>query len=421
MKVFELNTNRQIIGRAGERGGITLTVNIRRWLEAWPDGLGALMCQRPDGRLFPVAVTVSGEIMSAELPEECLQMPGVYSYTPTWTENETVRVGRKYECVLMAAYEPPKPCRHGPDKPHWATEVLTSAEGIKRDAETIIANISTAAANAEISTRAKEAAIAAKAGAEEAQAAAGQSASTAAAAEENAAQSAEEAAETAERFDYIAKHIGIRKISATASGIIELPDVTSADQLDELKITGRSFADSTLALMYVRGKAASGADTWERLCRLPDMGTFLWWVYWEDPEAGTFESASGNMFKEIVIDLLNKTVRAEWGYKANYQQDFPLPGRWESDKEEYVPGTLPSKGANISFELANPVTATLDFDELPIVDGIGIKYGMLNQYTFQPKNWNWAATYAVDEYKQELDLLGLSVVDGKLCTTYEEG
>ena len=47
-----------------------------------------------------------------------------------------------------------------------------------------------------------------------------------------------------------------------------------------------------------------------------------------------------------------------WGYISNYMGGN-LPGRWVSDRDIYVPGTLPSIGAAVAYELSSGTTVQI--------------------------------------------------------------
>ena len=59
------------------------------------------------------------------------------------------------------------------------------------------------------------------------------------------------------------------------------------------------------------------------------------------------------------------TVRTDWGYIASYAGET-LPGAWISDRDEYVPGTQPTIGAEVAYELAAPTTDDISITNLPI-------------------------------------------------------
>ena len=52
------------------------------------------------------------------------------------------------------------------------------------------------------------------------------------------------------------------------------------------------------------------------------------------------------------------TVTVTYGYIASYNGET-LPGKWISNKDEYAPNTSPSIGAEVVYELAEPVVYSL--------------------------------------------------------------
>jgi len=137
MSTFTLQPGRLIIGKAGQTEPIQLIVSVRDWKTQYPNGTPGMLCVFPDGRRWPVVVEVSGDNMVATLDDDLTRRPGTYRYTPTWTENGQVMLGRQYECVLLDS-----PARgHGPrweDTPSWATQIYRAAEDVvdaKTDAE----------------------------------------------------------------------------------------------------------------------------------------------------------------------------------------------------------------------------------------------------------------------------------------------
>lgn len=64
-------------------------------------------------------------------------------------------------------------------------------------------------------------------------------------------------------------------------------------------------------------------------------------------------------------DVVNGSVTSEWGYIASYNGET-LPGEWISDRDEYVPGTTPTTGAEVAYELAAPTTTPVTPTNAPV-------------------------------------------------------
>jgi hypothetical protein len=64
-------------------------------------------------------------------------------------------------------------------------------------------------------------------------------------------------------------------------------------------------------------------------------------------------------------DVVNGEVTTEWSMIASYAGET-LPGEWISDRDEYAPGTTPTTGAQVAYELATPTTSSVTPTNLPI-------------------------------------------------------
>jgi lysophospholipase L1-like esterase len=132
MKTYLLTDEVQIIGRAGEQGGITVAVDVSDWQEEYQDGVGGIMVTRPGGNRMPLVTTISGNLMLAELPPECTDRPGRYDYTATWTLAGAIQASQVYQAIILSSeFErgvPPERW-HG-RTPDWAKEIYIKAEQI---------------------------------------------------------------------------------------------------------------------------------------------------------------------------------------------------------------------------------------------------------------------------------------------------
>ena len=132
MKTYLLTDEVQIIGRAGEQGGITVAVDVSDWQEEYQDGVGGIMVTRPGGNRMPLVTTISGNLMLAELPPECTDRPGRYDYTATWTLAGAIQASQVYQAIILSSEiergVPPERW-HG-RTPDWAKEIYIKAEQI---------------------------------------------------------------------------------------------------------------------------------------------------------------------------------------------------------------------------------------------------------------------------------------------------
>ena len=82
--------------------------------------------------------------------------------------------------------------------------------------------------------------------------------------------------------------------------------------------------------------------------------------------SSAYEAYSGDVFTETFgetvfgghLDMLTGKLYAEWDEIASYNGET-LPGKWISDRDVYAPGTTPTTGAQVVYELATPQTFQL--------------------------------------------------------------
>lgn len=132
MKTYLLADEVQVIGRAGEQGGITIAVDVSAWQEEYQDGVGGIMATRPGGGRMPLVTTISGALMLAELPQECTDRPGSYEYTATWTLAGTIEASQTYRAIILSSEIErgiPQEGLHN-RTPDWAKEIYIKAEQI---------------------------------------------------------------------------------------------------------------------------------------------------------------------------------------------------------------------------------------------------------------------------------------------------
>ena len=68
------------------------------------------------------------------------------------------------------------------------------------------------------------------------------------------------------------------------------------------------------------------------------------------------------------VDVVSGELKITWGYIASYNGET-LPGVWMSSKEVYAEGTSPSLGAEVSYILSTPITATIDPTTIALNEG----------------------------------------------------
>ena len=129
MKTYVLTDEIQVIGSAGETD-IALTVDVADWQALYVDGIGAMLCQRPDGNLVPVEVTIVGSTMTAVLPDECLSRPGLYQYTATWAKTGALTKSHIYKVILQTTEKGREYPHECPGTPQWASDIFIKAEQI---------------------------------------------------------------------------------------------------------------------------------------------------------------------------------------------------------------------------------------------------------------------------------------------------
>ena len=130
MKTYLLTDEVQAIGNAGEQGGISVAVDVSAWQAEYADGIGAMLCERPDGRPVPLSATVTDNLLVAVLPQECTSRPGQYVYKATWTQAGVLRISHSYKTLILTTENGRGIPPDKPGTPAWATEIFVKAEQI---------------------------------------------------------------------------------------------------------------------------------------------------------------------------------------------------------------------------------------------------------------------------------------------------
>jgi len=96
-------------------------------------------------------------------------------------------------------------------------------------------------------------------------------------------------------------------------------------------------------------------------------------------------------------DVVNGTVTTEWGMIASYAGET-LSGEWISDRDEYAPGTTPTTGAQVAYELATPTTSSVTPTNLPIKS--------LSGYThIESSTGDMEVEYITEDFQPIVDLI----------------
>jgi hypothetical protein len=104
---------------------------------------------------------------------------------------------------------------------------------------------------------------------------------------------------------------------------------------------------------YIQAELGETATSYEPYQRHTYTSTFGQTVY-----GGKDEVVSGKLYKE-------------WEYIASYNGET-LPGEWISDRDVYAPGTTPTTGAEVCYNLATPTEITLTPEEIALLKGTNV-------------------------------------------------
>ena len=72
----------------------------------------------------------------------------------------------------------------------------------------------------------------------------------------------------------------------------------------------------------------------------------------------TFSADLGETIYGGSVELIHGEKTKTWGYIASYNGES-LPGVWLSDRDGYEPGTNPTTGAEVAYELAGPLSSSI--------------------------------------------------------------
>ena len=124
----------------------------------------------------------------------------------------------------------------------------------------------------------------------------------------------------------------------------------------------------------------------------------------EKNEVGTVIDTHTAQFATAIysgsVDCLGGTAECEWAYIASYAGET-LPGEWISDRDVYVEGTTPTRGAEVAYALATPTTESISYTNMPIESSYG--YNRLENST-----GNLEITYITEGLQPIVDLIAAS-------------
>ena len=115
-------------------------------------------------------------------------------------------------------------------------------------------------------------------------------------------------------------------------------------------------------------------------------------------------------------DVVNGTATTEWGMIASYAGET-LPGEWISDRDEYTPGTTPTTGAQVAYELATPTTSSVTPTNLPIKSLSGYNH-------IESSTGEMEVEYIVDDYQPIIDCIPAGPIystDEQITGTWTDG
>lgn len=153
-------------------------------------------------------------------------------------------------------------------------------------------------------------------------------------------------------WDAAGNYVG-RSTSVTPSGALTVTKNT----IDTPGTGGTGDVDSiaTLAVRLYQGTGQSIADAANAQLMVVPGGTAL---TYEAYAGEAWQTDLGEAVYGGTLNVLAGTLTITHGYIASYDGES-LPGAWISDRDVYAPGTTPTTGAQVVYQLAEPRTAQL--------------------------------------------------------------
>ena len=91
-------------------------------------------------------------------------------------------------------------------------------------------------------------------------------------------------------------------------------------------------------------------------------------AYKEKQKLISWQTEAGTVYGGT-LDVTTGVLTVTWANIASYDGET-LPGRWISDRDVYASGTTPTTGAQVVYELAEPVEYTLSATEILTMNGL---------------------------------------------------
>lgn len=153
-------------------------------------------------------------------------------------------------------------------------------------------------------------------------------------------------------WDAAGNYVG-RSTSVTPTGVLTITKTT----IDTPGSGGTGDVDSiaTLAVRLYQGDGQSIADAANAQLMVVPGGTAL---TYEAYAGEAWQTDLGETVYGGMLNVLTGALTITHGYIASYDGES-LPGAWISDRDVYAPGTTPTTGAQVVYQLAEPRTVEL--------------------------------------------------------------
>ncbi len=123
--------------------------------------------------------------------------------------------------------------------------------------------------------------------------------------------------------------------------------------------------NATKYMQLELGSTATTFAPYSNICPITAFSTGSVEVEDEDEQSTTYAATFTDPIYQGSIDYVAKKTTATWGYIASYDGET-LPGRWISDRDEYAPGTTPTTGAEVAYELESAAVKTVTVSNAPV-------------------------------------------------------
>ena len=85
------------------------------------------------------------------------------------------------------------------------------------------------------------------------------------------------------------------------------------------------------------------------------------------------------------LDMVSGEGQETWGYIPSYNGEM-LPGEWISDRDAYVPGAVPTTGAQVAYALSQPVSFSVDPQPITGLSGTNMIFSDTGTVTVSGKS-----------------------------------